>query len=122
MSDWIPIRYLGFWDVPRNFLVRWNEELLLFDCPFDDELDDYPDDYTVYQMPELLVRDIESNWAALPDKAVRVIGTVAVAAVQFDGTKRRAIQTGVFARLVSTPAHPPSGGPSHEGVPSALPH
>ena len=51
MNNAVPIEYLGFWDVPRNFLVRFQGKSYLFDCPFDDDLDDYPESYSVYSFP-----------------------------------------------------------------------
>jgi hypothetical protein len=47
--DWAPIRYRDFYDLPRIFITSYNGQDYLFDCPFDDELDDYPDSYRVYQ-------------------------------------------------------------------------
>ena len=105
MSEWVPIRYLGFWDVPRNFLVRWRGELYLFDCPFDEQLDDYPDAYTVYTLPELPQEEIDADWTALPDKAPRKVGTVPIAAGRFDPTRRNAIGAEAFDALTSPPAN-----------------
>ena len=122
MNEWIPIRYLGFWDVPRNFFVRWGDQLLLFDCPFDDELDDYPDDYAVYQMPELMLKDIESNWIGLPDKAIRVVGHVPITDVKFDGTRRRAIRSEIFSRLEFKPMATTPNGQPHDAIAAVIPH
>src|SRR5438105_5947483 len=112
MSDWVRVRYLGFWDVPRNFLVRFGGEFLLFDCPFSEELDDYPDEYAVYSLPQLSDAEIDADWAGLPAKATRRLGSVPVAAVQFDPTRRRAIRSDVFARL-GLPAATVNGSPAH---------
>ena len=35
------IAYREFYDVPRMFLVEASGNLLLFDCPFDDDLDEF---------------------------------------------------------------------------------
>ena len=104
MSEMVPIRYLGFWDVPRNFLVRWGGELYLFDCPFDEQLDDYPDVYTVYALPELPKEEIDADWTVLPGKATRKVGTVPIAAVRFDPTRRKAIGAEVLDALPPSPA------------------
>jgi hypothetical protein len=100
MSEWLPIRYLGFWDVPRNFLVRYQRELYLFDCPFREELDDYPDSYAVYVLPDLSADEIDADWAALPGKAVRKVGDIPITDVRFDPTRRKAIGAEVFDALV----------------------
>jgi len=99
MNEWVPIRYLGFWDVPRNFLVCYQGEQYLFDCPFSEELDDYPDHYTVYVLPELSSEEIDANWAALPGKAIRQVGEVPITAVRFDPSRRKAIGAEVFDGL-----------------------
>jgi hypothetical protein len=121
-NDWISIRYLGFWDVPLNFLVRWDDHLLLFDCPFDEELDDYPDHYTVYDMPELMVKDIEGSWDLLPQKAMSKIGTVSKTDVTFDGTRRKAIRSEVLQRLPLQALTTSTNGKLHDGVASVIPH
>jgi hypothetical protein len=41
------LSYGEFYDVPRLFVVTVNEGLLVFDSPFDDDLDDYRSDYAV---------------------------------------------------------------------------
>jgi hypothetical protein len=104
VSEMVPIRYLGFWDVPRNFLVRHDGELLLFDCPFSDELDDYPDVYSVYALPEMSREEIDADWPGLPAKANRKLGDVPIARVRFDATLRKEIGGEVFQLLHSLSA------------------
>lgn len=99
MNNAVPIDYLGFWDVPRNFLVRAQGKLYLFDCPFDDEIDDYPDTYSVYILPEMSREEIDADWAGLPNKAIRKLGEVPIAAIRFDSTKRKEIGVEVFDLL-----------------------
>lgn len=61
-STLVPInfRYGEFWDVPRIFVVEHEGQLWLFDCPFSDELDDYPDEYAVYLLDP--GTDLEGSW------------------------------------------------------------
>jgi hypothetical protein len=118
MNDWVPIRYLGFWDVPRNFLVRFGGEFLLFDCPFDENIDDYPDAYSVYALPEMTDAEIDTDWAGLPTRATRSLGTVPISAVTFDETRRKAIRADVFDRLGISPT-PLNGRAAH--VDSSVP-
>jgi hypothetical protein len=96
MREWIPIKYLGFWDVPRNFLVRHEGTLYLFDCPFIEADDDYSTSYAVYLMPDLSPDEYDEDWSALPRRAIRKIGDVVVADVRFDPTRRNAIGAEVF--------------------------
>src|SRR2546421_11537120 len=103
MSTWADIRYLGFWDVPRIFLVRHGGQLFLFDCPFDEGLDDYPETYAVYLMPELTEAELAGSWHRLAEKAVQRLGEIPVSAVQFDPTRRRQIDTAILNTLPLQP-------------------
>ena len=71
---------------------------------FDDETEDYPESYTVYEMPELTEADYAGSWAHLADKAVRRLGEVLLDQLQFDPTKRLQINTAIFAALAPRPA------------------
>jgi hypothetical protein len=107
MSSWADIDYRDFWDQPRIFFVRHNGRLYLFDCAFDDETEDYPDTYTVYEMPELTEVDFAGSWAHLADKATRRLGEIPLDRVQFDPTKRRQIDTAILDALTPRPAPSP---------------
>lgn len=95
----MPIRCLGYWDYPTNFLVRHGGDLILFDRPFSEELDDYPDEYAVYVLPEMTREQIDADWAGLPDKAVRSLGTVPISAIGFDPTRKASMDGGVLDAL-----------------------
>jgi hypothetical protein len=85
MSTWLPISYRGYWDVPRIILARAGDQVFLLDCRFDDDLDEYPDVYTVYLMPAGTdERSVPQDWGTLRDLAVRRLGTVPVSRVRFD--------------------------------------
>lgn len=104
----VPIQYRGFWDVPRIFLARYAGRLFLFDCPFSQDLDDYPDDYTVYELPFGADADLPTDWTTLVDRAIGRVGLVPVSAVRFDPTRRQAIDLAVFAALQLQPVNAPS--------------
>jgi len=87
----IPITYRDFYDVPRIFLARHGNQLYLFDCPFDEGLDDYPSHYEVYAMPTLSEQELAGSWEELSQKARTHLGHVSVNAVDFDETKRHDI-------------------------------
>ncbi len=95
---WTPIHYRGFWDVPRILLARHRGRLFLFDCPFDVELDDYPDEYAVYELPHGADAELPTDWTTLVGRAVAKLGEVAVSAVRFDPTRREAIDAAVLER------------------------
>ncbi len=99
--DWAPIRYRDFYDLPCIFITSYEGKDYLFDCPFDDELDDYPKSYRVYQLPALSKEDLQGSWERLPGLAAAFLGEVPVAEVQFDHTKRERINTAIFRELLA---------------------
>ena len=99
--SWSAIRYRDFYDVPRIFITTHNGGLYLFDCPFDEELDDYSDRYQVYQLPAISEDELQGSWERLPERAASVLGTVPVAQVQFDTTKRNSIDTAVLEEMIA---------------------
>jgi hypothetical protein len=93
---WLPIRYRDFYDVPHLVLVEHGGALYLLDGQFDEELDDYPDEYGVYRLPDDLRPALDTmSWVDLAHHGERV-GSVPLAAVQFDPTKRAAIDSAIF--------------------------
>lgn len=98
--SWSTVRYRDFYDVPRIFITTHNGELYLFDCPFDEELDNYSDRYRVYRLPAISEDELQGSWEHLPERAARVLGTVTVGEVKFDTTKRNSIDTAVLEELI----------------------
>ena len=99
MTHWLPIRYRDFWDFPRAFAVEFDRTLFLFDSLFDYETDDYEDQYTVYVVPEDIGERIDDiSWTDLGHRCERV-GQIAVHAIEFDQSKRRAIDERVFEQI-----------------------
>src|SRR4051812_39893605 len=98
MAEPIPIFYGEFHDWPRMVRFAFEGRWYFLNCPFDDELDDYPDSYEVYRLPFGSEAAFEANpywWRDLSD-AVR-LGRVPVAAVGLDETRRRGIDADKFA-------------------------
>src|SRR5438270_8446037 len=92
-AGWMAIRqYRDFWDVPRVFLVELDGRLVLFDCAFEEETEDYSDHYRVYLMPPVSDRELDGSWAELPARAIRSLGTVPVGIIRFDATKRAFVE------------------------------
>jgi hypothetical protein len=98
---WIPIRYRDFWDIPRIFLAVYGERLFLFDCPFEEEAEDYPDHYHVYVLSPLGEEALAGSWADLSSKAIQHLGDVPLASVQFDPSHRRAINASILQQLTA---------------------
>ena len=101
MSRWVAINYREFWDVPRIFFAEDEGQLYLFDCPFDEETEDYPRDYQVYQMPELTETELSGSWENLERRAVRHLGQVPINRVDFDPTKRRQIDASILDAMIA---------------------
>ena len=101
--QWATIQYRDFYDFPRIFITNYQGQFYLFDCPFDDELDDYPDSYRVYQLPALTEAELAGSWEHVPELASRTLGIVLVTEVQFDPTKRACVNTTIFRKLLAWP-------------------
>lgn len=104
MDKWAAIRYRDFYDVPRIFVVSHEGRQFLFDCAFDDELDDYPDSYRVYLLPPVADVDLEGSWERLPQLAKEFLGVIGVSQVQFDPTKREAVNLAVIEKILAEPS------------------
>jgi hypothetical protein len=104
MTAMIPINYRDFWDVPRIFVTSYQGQQFLFDCPFNETAEDYPDRYAVYLMPSLTEDDLQGSWAVLPAKATRRLGTVPVIEIRFDATRRQAIDATVLDEILAAPS------------------
>jgi hypothetical protein len=96
---WVPITYGDFWDVPRTVIIKFSDKTIFLDCAFDDDLDDYPESYKVYELDD----DASANpgqiaWADYSNHG-KLIGTLAVADTEFDSTKRKSIDASVFHHI-----------------------
>jgi hypothetical protein len=99
MSEWLPIRYRDFYDIPRAFVVEHGGRLYLFDCLFKHEEDDYESDFSIYRIPIDIAEQIDLiSWTDLAHRS-ELVGQVSTEAVQFDGTMRAAIRREIFDHL-----------------------
>jgi hypothetical protein len=104
MSTAIPFRYGSFWDVPRSILLRHRGKALLLESHFDEALDEYPNDYTVYELPTSTEWSEEPLGPWIPDETPRsLIGRIPVTAIVFDETKRRTLDPECLEPLLSKP-------------------
>jgi hypothetical protein len=98
---WLPITYRDFYDIPRAVLVQYEGETYLLDCPFDEQADEYPDDFAVYRLPQEVAEAAltpTSSWLNLWDEGT-LLGRVPVKLVRFDESRRRFVDSEVFALL-----------------------
>jgi hypothetical protein len=102
MSNKVPFRYVEFYDFPRAIVLRYKGKLLLLDSPFDDKLDDYPDSYSVYELPESVEPSLaKGSWLFLENARLACVGQIPVKAVKFDSTKRKALDPSVLDKILS---------------------
>ncbi len=98
-GNWLPIRYRDFHDIPRAVVVEYEGRLLLLDCNFDYDLDDFESDYTVYVLPDELRDDLDTiSWTDLGHHGQR-IGVLNASGVEFDDTRRGALCDSAFEGL-----------------------
>jgi hypothetical protein len=98
-TSWSSIQYRDFWDVPRIFVTQYRGMWFLFDCTFDDETEDFPDTYQVSLISPPEPADLAGSWIDLPKKAVQFLAEIPIARVQFDPTRRKAIDDTLLAKL-----------------------
>lgn len=100
MSDWIPIEYRDFWDVPRIFLTTYRGQRFLFNCPFNERDEDFGDTYQVSLLPRLSAEALAGSWEALPGLATDRLGEVPIARVRFDPTRRQKVEAELLDELL----------------------
>jgi len=93
------IIYSGFYDFPLGFVASHEGRRFLFSRGWDESLDDYETDYTVFVLPEMTDEAIQASWPTIHDLAVTPIGTIAVSALDFDPTHRESIATSAFSLI-----------------------
>jgi len=76
MTDWYNIKYREFYDIPRFVVASRGHKTYLFSCPFDDVIDEYPNFYRVYLMPELSDEMLSRSWEDIELLALKEIDTI----------------------------------------------
>ncbi len=86
----IPFKYVEFYDVPRYIALHYRGRLLLLKSAFDEAIDEYPENYSVYVLPESAEDAFEkSSWNSLDSNEGQFISQIRVNSVEFDATKRQ---------------------------------
>lgn len=97
--SWLPIKYRDFSDIPRAFVVEHDGDLYFFDCPFDADADEYPDEYVVYRLrAENSYAQDRIPWGD-PASSGEVVCRLPTAAVELDPSKRAAVSERVLKYL-----------------------
>lgn len=96
----VSFRYVEFYDVPRAIVLRHKGKLLLLQSAFDDQVDEYPDTYTVYALPESVEASLaKGSWRFLEELPLISLGQISVQDVHFDPTKRKSLDPSVLDTL-----------------------
>ena len=102
MTEWIDIaKYRDFHDVPRIFVVIVDSRTFLFDCPFDEKLDDYPGEYAVYELLHLRPDTMPNDWTELSRQAADYKGRVPIRDVTFDASKRKQMKCAAVRNFIA---------------------
>ena len=99
MSSRVKIIYREFYDIPRVFIVNYNEKLFLFESEFLDKADDYSNQYKIYLLPKLTQDELNGSWVDMNRKAICNLDSVHVNSVEFDSTLRKDIDTKIIDNI-----------------------
>jgi hypothetical protein len=101
MAKMTPFQYVEFYDVPRCISLCYEERLFLLQSVFDEGLDDYPNSYSVYLLPESVEDSLKKgSWEFLRDTPMTCIGNVEVGDVVFDSSKRKELDASFLDSLI----------------------
>jgi hypothetical protein len=101
MVEMTAFRYGGFYDVPRCLSFRYRGKRFLLQSAFDEDLDEYPTDYSVYIVPESVD---DSVLVCSPDflsnTPMACIGRIPIDQVVFDPSKRNELDASILDSFV----------------------
>jgi hypothetical protein len=101
MAQMTPFKYSGFYDVPRYMVLHYRGRFLLLQSAFDDELDEYASNYSVYVLPESVADSVrEGRWDFFNNAPMVEIGHIPISAVVFDQTSRRELDAACLDDLI----------------------
>jgi hypothetical protein len=96
-----PFRYGGFHDVPRCLSLRYRGRRFLLQSAFDEGLDEYPADYSVYVVPES-ANDSQPVCSPefLSNTPMGCIGKIPIDQVTFDPSKRQELDASILDSFI----------------------
>lgn len=102
MPDMTSSTYGGFYDVPRCPSFRYRGRRFSLQSAFDDELDEYPEDYSVFIVPESAgdSRPVCSP-EFLTNTPMVCIGQISIDQVMFDQSRRKELDASILDRLLA---------------------
>lgn len=102
MAKMTPFKYGGYWDVPKYIMLDYRDLYLLLRSEFDEELDDYETNYTVFVLPESVGDFVrEGNWEFYNKTPMTEIGKIPVSTVVFDQTKHSELDASCLDELIA---------------------
>lgn len=90
-ARFVTFLYREFFDVPREVLFQFAGRWYLLQSRFGPEKDAYDPGYSVFRLPEAFVVP-EESWVGMPGIGAVLLGSVAVADVRFDATRRSQLE------------------------------
>ena len=102
MTRMVPFKYVGFFDVPRYIVLGYRGQLLFLRSEFDEELDDYESNYSVFILPESVWDSVQDgNWEFYDKTAMTEIGRIPVSAISFGESKRTELDASCLDDLIT---------------------
>jgi hypothetical protein len=102
MAEMTPFEWGWFYDVPRCVSLRYRGTRFLLQSAFDEKLDEYPSEYSVYKVPE---SPDDSHAICSPEflsnTPMVCIGKIPVDEVVFDPSKRKELDATILDTLVA---------------------
>jgi hypothetical protein len=102
MAEMTPFKWGWFDDVPRCISLRYKGKGFVLQSRFDDDLEEYPDEYSVYVVPELTD---DSQPVCTPEflsnTPMACIGQIAINQVVFDPSKRKELDASCLDHLLA---------------------
>jgi hypothetical protein len=103
-----PFRLGGFYDVPRYITLIYCDKMIFLRSEFDDDLDDYPNSYSVYVIPESFAASVTAGSWEFRSKELVYIGEILIADVRFDSRDFKELDASCLDRLLKDRAVPPA--------------
>jgi len=102
MAEMTPFIYGGFCDVPRCISLRYRGRRFLLQSAFDEGLDEYPSEYSIYIVPESAddSRPVCSP-EFLGNTRMACIGSIPIDQVTFDMSKRKELDATILDSFIA---------------------
>jgi hypothetical protein len=97
-----PFQYIEFHDVPRLIALKHRGTWFLLQSAFDNELDDYSKNYSVFALPDAVETYLANrSWKFLEELPARPLGEIPVNSLRFDPTLRKELDASILDQFAS---------------------